>query len=558
MPREEINKTRLDIEQWRRNTLEPTLQRAPLRKSSFQTLSGIQIKDLYAASDTERMNVREDLGLPGQFPYTRGIYASMYRGRPWTIRQVAGFGTAEDTNRRYKYLLEAGETGLSTDFDLPTLLGHDSDHKIFRAEVGKVGVAIDTLRDAELLFEGIPLDKVSTSLTITAPAPVLLAMYEAVGARQGVDAASLDGTIQADILKEYIAQNEYIFPPARSIRLVVDMFEYAADGLPRFHPISISGYHIREAGATAVQELAFTLANGMTYAKAAAARGLDVNRVGRGLSFFFDVHNDFFEEIAKLRAARRMWARFMREKMKLTDPRSWMLRTHCQTAGVSLTAQQPLNNIPRTAFQALAAVLGGTQSLHTNSFDEAYAIPSEKAIKVAVRTQQILLNESGVGEVVDPLAGSYYVEALTNRLEEEALAIIDRIEAMGGMVAAIETGAVQREIADSAMRFQREVESGQRGIVGVNTFRDDEDEDIETFSLDPKVLERQLSRLEEVRRARNSEEVERTLERVWKAARGEENTMPAIAEAVRAYATIGEICGVLREAFGEYRAPAVF
>jgi methylmalonyl-CoA mutase N-terminal domain/subunit len=548
-------------EEWKRATLQASLQRFPQRKPGFTTLSGLPINDLYTPADLRHQAFARDIGFPGQYPYTRGVHATMYRGRLWTIRQVAGFGSAENTNQRYKYLLAHGETGLSTDFDLPTLLGRDSDHPLAMAEVGKIGVAIDTLRDAHILWDGIPLGEVSTSMTITSPAFVLTAMYEATAAAQGVSADRVTGTAQADILKEYTAQNEYIYPPEPSVRLVVDLMEYCARRLPRFNPVSVSGYHIREAGATAVQELAFTLADGYTYAKAAVDRGLDVDALPPRISFFFDVQIDFFEEIAKLRAARRIWARLMREKLGALDPRSWILRMHCQTAGVSLTAQQVENNIVRTTVEALAAVLGGAQSLHTNSMDEAFQIPSEKAIKIAVRTQQILAYETGAADVVDPLAGSYYVESLTDRLEEEALSLMSEIERRGGMVACVEAGFIQKQIANSAADFQRAVEAGEQTIVGMNAYVEEESGELSDelfFQVDPATTERQIARLRQVRAGRSGAEVSRALAELKQAAKNTRNIMPSVCEAVTAYATIGEICDVLREVFGEYRALSIF
>ncbi len=548
-------------QRWKDGALADSLSRYSRRRETFQTISGLPIADIYTPEDVAEVDFERDIGYPGEYPFTRGVHATMYRGRLWTIRQVAGFGTAEDTNRRYKYLLAHGETGLSTDFDLPTLLGRDSDHPFARAEVGKIGVAIDTLRDAEILWDGIPLDEISASMTITAPAAVLIAMYEAVAARQGVTGSQITGTAQNDILKEYTAQNEYIFPPEPAVQLVVDTMEYCARTMPRFNPVSVSGYHIREAGATAAQELAFTLAAGFTYAREAVRRGLDIDFVAPRISFFFDLHIDFFEEIAKLRAARRMWARMMREKLAARDPRSWKLRTHCQTAGVSLTAQQIENNIVRTTIEAMAGVLGGTQSLHTNSMDEAYQIPSEKAIKIAVRTQQIIAAESGLADVVDPLAGSYYVESLTNRLEEEAWDLLRQIEDVGGMIRAVDIGWVQRQIADSSYTFQRQVESGERAIIGVNEYVEEESGELSPdlfFQVDPEVTERQIARLNQVRAQRDDRAVRSALSEVRHAAANGRNVMPAISEAVRAYASIGEICDVLREVFGEYRAPAIY
>jgi methylmalonyl-CoA mutase N-terminal domain/subunit len=546
------------VERWRRERLEPELERVPPRRRQFETLSGLEIDDLYTPGHISALHYERDLGYPGEYPFTRGVHASMYRARPWTIRQVAGFGRAEDTNRRYKYLLSHGETGLSTDFDLPTLLGHDSDHPVFTKEVGKIGVAIDTVEDAHALFDGIPLDRVSTSLTITAPAAILIAMYRVVGEERGLAGAVLTGTAQNDILKEYTAQNEYIFPPRPSVELVVDTMEYSAAAMPRFNPVSVSGYHIREAGSTAVEELALTLAAGVTYLEHAAARGIDLDLVAPRLSFFFDIHNDLFEEIAKFRAARRLWAKLTRDRLGCRDPRSWRLRTHAQTAGVSLTAQQPLNNVARTAVQALAGILGGVQSMHTNSLDEAFAIPSEEAIKVAVRTQQILLHESGAADVVDPLAGSYYVEALTNRVEGEAESLIARIDELGGLIEAIESGFVKRTIGESAWDQQANVESGKRIIVGVNAF---EDQDrsmsaVELFQLDPEARDRQLARLSRVKRQRESRRVLSALNAIEDDARaGSRSLMPAIEEAVRARCTVGEICDALRTIWGNYQPP---
>lgn len=544
---------------WERTTLAADLERVPRRRERFTTLSGLPIDDLYTPEHLRRTDPTADVGFPGQYPYTRGVHATMYRARPWTIRQVAGFGTAEDTNARYKYLLAHGETGLSTDFDLPTLLGRDSDHPVAVPEVGKIGVAIDTLEDARILFDGIPLDRVSTSFTINASAFVLMAMYEAVAREQGVPDQLITGTIQNDILKEYTAQNEYIYPPDHAVRLVVDTLEYGAAHMPRYNAVSASGYHIREAGATAVQELAFTLGAAHAYVTAAKARGIDVDSIAPRVSFFFDIHNDFFEEIAKLRAARRLWARIMRDRVGARDPRSWALRAHCQTAGVSLTAQQPDNNIVRTTIQALAAVLGGTQSLHTNSKDEAYQIPSEGAIKIAVRTQQILALESRVADVVDPLAGSYYVEDLTRRLEEEAGSLIERVLARGGMVASIQDGFIQRQIADASAAYQNAFEGSREHIVGVNVFEDpEEDLPFEPFELDPKVAERQIERTRRTRRTRDQTEAASALREIERAARGTENVMPHVSRAVRANATVGEICDVLRGVFGEYRPPLVY
>ncbi len=544
---------------WKTTTLAASLKKLPKRKEAFTTLSGLPINDLYTAADVDGGNSETTIGLPGQYPYTRGVHPTMYRARPWTIRQVAGFGTAEDTNGRYKYLLAHGETGLSTDFDLPTLLGRDSDHPVAVAEIGKIGVAVDTVDDVRLLMEGIPLDQVSTSYTINASAFVLMGMYEVVAKEQGVPDNLITGTIQNDILKEYTAQNEYIYPPRPAVRLVVDTMEYAAKTMPRYNPVSVSGYHIREAGSTAVQELAFTLAAGHCYVTEAAKRGLSADSVAPRVSFFWDIHNDFFEEICKLRAARRLWARMMRDWVGTKDPKSWMMRAHSQTAGVSLTAQQPDNNIARTAIQALAAILGGTQSLHTNSKDEAYQIPSEGAIKIAVRTQQILALENRVLDVVDPLGGSYYVENLTNRLEEEGEALIRQILDRGGMVQCIEDGFIQRQIADAAAAYQLALESKQEFIVGVNINVDPEAPlPFEPFELDPGLGERQIKRTQSIRRSRRQAETASSLNAIKQAALGTENMMPAVVRAIKAQATVGEICDVLREVFGEYRAPIVY
>jgi len=548
-----------DDARWRETTLARSVERFPVRKHRFSTLSGIEIRDLYTATDidTEDAGV---IGHPGEYPFTRGVHPTMYRARPWTIRQVAGFGQAEDTNRRYRYLLDHGETGLSTDFDLPTLLGRDSDHPIARAEVGKIGVAVDTLVDVRELMAGIPLDEVSTSYTINASAFILIAMYEAVAREQGVADHLITGTCQNDILKEYTAQNEFIYPPAASMRLVVDTMEYASTTMPSYNPVSVSGYHIREAGATAVEEVAFTLAAGHAYASAAVERGIPVDSVARRISFFFDIHNDFFEEIAKLRAARRLWARIMRKWLRCEDEKSWLMRTHCQTAGVSLTAQQPHNNIARTAIQALAGVLGGTQSLHTNSMDEAFQVPSEEAIKIAVRTQQLLLLENRVGDVVDPLAGSYYVESLTNEIEAAAEDLIVTVLDRGGMVASIEDGFVQRRIADSAAEYQADLESGDEHMIGINVFNDDEEGELpfSDFVVDPGVSDRQIARLEQVRRERDGTHVTRLLHEFEQAARGDTNLMPLVSELVKAHASVGEICDVLRGVFGEYKPLSIY
>ena len=548
-------------ERWLRERLPKDYERITSRRERFSTPSGIPIKDVYTPRDVEHLDYLRDIGFPGDYPYTRGVHASMHRGRPWTIRQVAGFGQAEDTNQRYKYLLAHGETGLSTDFDLPTLLGHDSDHPVFSREVGKIGVAIDTVVDAHALFADIPLEEISTSLTINASASVLLAMYAVVGDELGVRSDRLTGTIQNDILKEYTAQNEFIFPPDPSVELVVDTMEWAGKVMPRFNPVNVSGYHIRDAGSTAVEEVALTLAAGVTYLERAVKRGIEVDTVAPRVSFFFQTNNDFLEEIAKLRAARRLWARLTRERLRCRNPRSWLMRTHIQTSGATLTAQQPINNVARTAIQALAAVLGGTQSLHTNSLDEAFAIPSEEAIKVAVRTQQILLHESGVADVVDPLAGSYYIEHLTSEIEEQAKDLIDRLDGMGGLVEAITAGYAQQLIADSAWEYQCAVEHGDRVIVGVNDFVDEDEKGspVELFQLDAGIVERQIARLAEVKRSREERRAHDALRAVEAAAPTlSTNLMPYIDEAVRARCTVGELCNVLRSVWGEFKPLTVF
>ena len=506
----------------------------------------------------EKFDYLRDLGFPGEYPYTRGVYATMYRARLWTMRQYAGFGTAEQTNQRFKYLLKHGQTGLSVAFDFPTQLGYDCDHPMAKGEVGKAGVSVSTLRDMEIVFDGIPLDKVTTSMTINAPATILLAMYIAVAEKQGVPQEKLGGTVQNDILKEYVARGMYIFPPKPSMKLVTDIFEYCSKYVPRWHTISISGYHIREAGATAVQELAFTLANGIAYVEAAINRGLDLDRFASRLSFFFASHNNFFEEIAKFRAARRLWAKIMRERFGAKNPSAWCLRFHTQTSGCTLTAQQPLNNIVRVTLQALAAVLGGTQSLHTNSFDEALALPSELAARVALRTQQIIAYESGVADTIDPLAGSYYVEWLTDHIEEEAMKYIERIDQLGGAVAAIEKGYIQREIVESAYRYQREIERKERVIVGVNEFITEERTPIEILKIDPEIEKKLIERINSIRKMRNQLKVREALDKLRKAAKHDENLMPVILECVKQYATLGEICDTLREIYGEYKAPTIF
>jgi methylmalonyl-CoA mutase N-terminal domain/subunit len=524
----------------------------------FSTISGLPNEPL-ATPDTVEVDYDRDLGYPGVFPFTRGVYPSMYRGKLWTMRQFAGFGTAEETNERFRYLLDHGQTGLSTAFDMPTLMGYDSDHERSRGEVGREGVAIDSLDDMETLFRGIPLGEVSTSMTINSPAAILLAFYVAVGEQQGVPAAELRGTIQTDILKEYIAQKEYIFPPEPSMRLVTDMVEYCARELPKWHPISISGYHIREAGSTAAQELAFTLADGFTYVEWAVERGLDVDEFAPRLSFFFNAHLDFFEEIAKYRAARRIWARELRDRFGARNPRSWLMRFHTQTAGVSLTAQQPEVNIVRTAIEALAAVLGGTQSLHTNSFDEALALPTEDAVRIALRTQQVIAHETGVVNSIDPLGGSYHLEDLTNRIEAQAYEYFDRIEKLGGMVEAIKQNFPQREIADAAFRYQSEVERGERVVVGVNRYQLEDEAAPEILKIDAALETKQIERVAALKGRRDSAVVQARLGALKEAAaRDDVNLMPAILDAARDYVTMGEICDAWREVWGTWREVPVF
>ena len=529
------------------------------RKQRFAGVSDREVKQVYGPADVAGLDYERDLGEPGEYPYTRGVHPTMYRGKTWTVRQFAGFGSAEETNARFKYLLAQGQTGLSTAFDMPTLLGYDSDHKYANGEVGKLGVAIDSLADFEILFDGIPLDKVSTSMTINPPAAIMLCMYLAVAEKQGVSWDKVSGTIQNDILKDYIAQKTYIYPPEPSLRLITDVMGFTAQHVPKWNTISISGYHIREAGATAAQELAFTLADGMCYVEAGIKAGLDVDEFAPRLSFFFDVHNDFFEEIAKFRAARRIWARVMREKYGAKNPKSWMLRTHAQTAGVSLTAQQPENNIVRVALQALAAVLGGTQSLHTNSYDEALALPTEDAVRVALRTQQVIAEESGVTNVADPLAGSYYVESLTNKLEEEANEYFRQIDAQGGVVPAILKNFFQREIADSAYRYQRRVQKGDYKVVGVNSYvNPGEKIDTNILKINLEVQRRQIERTQQVREGRDPQRAANALAELRRASEGTDNLLPYILECVKAYCTEGEICGVWRELWGEYREESVY
>ncbi len=541
---------------WEEKTLKPTLEKSPERQGEFTTVSSYPIRRLYTQADLAGWSPESDLGYPGEPPYTRGIHATMHRGRLWTMRQFAGFGTAEDTNQRFRYLLAQGQTGLSVAFDLPTLMGYDSDHPLSEGEVGKCGVAISSLADMEVLFDKIPLSGVTTSMTINSPAAVIWAMYLAVAEKQGADWKQISGTLQNDILKEYIAQKEYIYPPEPSMRLVIDTFEFGTKHTPKFNTISISGYHIREAGSTAIQELAFTLRDGIEYVDWGIRRGMDVDEFVPRLSFFFNAHNDFFEEIAKYRAARRIWNKAMRERFGAKSPRTWALRFHTQTAGCSLTAQQPYNNVVRTAIQALAAVLGGTQSLHTNSLDEAWALPTEFAATVALRTQQIIAHESGVTNTVDPLGGSYFVETLTGEVERGAWDYIEKIDALGGMVAAIERSYPQREIAEASYRYQLAVDRKEKIIVGVNEYASDE-KPIETLQIDETVAVRQAVRLKKLRTDRSQPEVDRRLNALRKAAEGKENMMPFIFEAVKAYATLGEICDALREVFGTYEEVAI-
>ena len=538
-------------EEWTDGTLGPLKQRFGERRERFETESGLEIDTVYTPEDVDDFDYAGRLGYPGEYPYTRGVQPNMYRGRLWTMRQYAGLASPEESNRRYRYLLEQGQTGLSVAFDLPTQIGYDSDHPMARSEVGRTGVPISSLADMELLFDGIPLDKVSTSMTINATASVLLALYVAVGKKQGVGPEKLEGTLQNDILKEYIARGTYIYPPLASMRLVTDVFQYCSAQVPRWNTISISGYHMSEAGATAVQELAFTFSNAIAYVKAAIDSGLDVDSFGGRLSFFFVAQSNLFEEAAKFRAARRIWAKIMRERFGAENPRSWMLRFHTQTAGVTLTAQQPDNNVVRTTLQALSAILGGTQSLHVNSRDEALALPTEEAVQLSLRTQQILAHESGVTDTVDPLAGSYYVESLTDRLEDEAFGYIDRIEEMGGALSALDDGFQVREIHESAYRRQRQVESGERIVVGVNRYQAPTPPIEKLQTIDAQETRNQLDRLARVRRERDARSVHSTLRRLEDVAKGSENTVPAILECVEAYATVGEISDVFRKTFGE-------
>ena len=556
---EELERIRSAKAAWEEETLSPTLERFGERKETFTTDTGSQeVQRLYTPADVETVDYESDLGFPGEEPYTRGVYSTMHRGRLWTMRQYAGMGTARETNERFRYLIDQGSSGLSMAFDLPTQMGYDSDAEMAEGEVGRSGVAIDTLEDFETVFDGIPLDEVSTSMTINAPAPILLAMYVAIGDRQGVPREQLRGTVQNDILKEYVARNLFVYPPEPSMRLITDLFAFCAEKTPKFNTISISGYHIREAGSTAAQEVAFTLGNGIEYVEAAIEAGLDVDEFAPQLSFFFNAHNNVFEEAAKFRAARRLWARLMDERFDAEKPASKQLRFHTQTGGSTLTAQQIENNVVRVAYQAMAAVLGGTQSLHTNGKDEALALPTEQSVRTALRTQQILAHESGVADTIDPLAGSYYVESLTDRIESEARELLEEVDDRGGMLDAIESQWVQRQIQDVAYERQREIETGERVIVGVNEYTvDDQEPEIELEAVSEADERRQRRRLSEVKNDRDDEAVDAALARVRDAARGEENVLPPILEAVKAYATVQEISDVLREEFGEYKPEAL-
>ncbi len=540
-------------DRWERETLRETLARFPERKDTFENISGEVIERVYTPKERKYL---EDLGFPGEYPYTRGVYPTMYRSRLWTMRQYAGYATAQETNKRFRYLLDQGQTGLSVAFDLPTQIGYDADDPIAAGEVGKVGVSISSMEDMAELFESIPLDRVSTSMTINAPAAILLAMYIAVARRQGVEVANLRGTIQNDILKEYIARGTYIFPPTPAMRLITDVFQYCQVSVPRWNTISVSGYHIREAGSTAVQEVAFTLTNAIAYLEAARSAGLDVDEVAPQIAFFFNAHNDFLEEVSKFRAARRLWARITREQFKAEDPRSWLMRFHTQTAGSTLTAQQPANNVVRVALQALAAVLGGTQSLHTNSMDEALGLPTEEAVRVALRSQQIMAHESGVANTVDPVAGSYAIEQLTDSIESKAQEYLDRIAGMGGALAAIEAGFIQREIHEAAYQTQKKIEAGEQTVVGVNAHRSGEPTKLEVLRVDPMIEDRQHERLVRLRERRNAEIVQRHLDEIEAAARSDTNLMPLFIAAVESDVTLGEICYRLRTVWGEYRPPS--
>src|SRR5271157_42410 len=549
-----ISQLRKERERWEQTTLPKWIKQSGERKKEFKNTSNMLINRLYTPEDIKAVDYIRDLGFPGEYPFIRGVHATMYRGRFWTMRQFSGFGTAAQTNQRFKYLLKEGETGLSIAFDYPTIMGYDSDHPMGKGEVGICGVAISSLKDMEDLLGGIPLDKVTTSMTINGPAAMLLGMYVAVGDQQGVSREKLGGTTQNDNLKEYFAQKLCIYPPKPAVKLTTDIIEYCTRHLPRWNPTSISGYHIREAGANALQELAFTIYDGITYVESTMARGLKVDDFAQRLSFFFASHNDFFEELAKFRAARRLWAKLMKERFHAKDPRSMWMRMHVQTSGCTLTAQQPLNNIARTTIQAFSAVLGGTQSLHTNSFDEALALPSENAVRVALRTQQIIAHESGATTTVDPLAGSYYVEALTNEMEEKAVEYIQKVDDMGGAIVAIEKGFFQKEIADSSYKYQREIDEKRRVIVGVNDYEIEKEENpIELLRVDPNAEKEQLANLQKLKRKRDRGAAEKTLDKLQRSAEKDENLMPTIIEAIKAYATLGEICEVLRKVYGEYK-----
>jgi len=551
---DQIKNKRVD---WEKNCYSKVVKNRSEHKKKFENLSATQIKTLYTPEDIAHLHYDEDMGFPGVYPFLRGVYPTMYRGQLWTMRQFSGFGSAEETNERYKYLLEHGETGLSVAFDYPTLYGYDTDHSLARGEFGKCGVAISSLKDMEILFSDIPIDKVTTSMTINGPAAIVWAFYIANAENRGISKDAIGGTIQNDILKEYIAQKSWIFPPEPSMRLIVDTFEYGFKEVPRWNTISISGYHIREAGSTAVQELAFTLGDGLEYVRWAVKRGLKIDDFAPRLSFFFNAHNDFFEEIAKYRAARRIWAKELK-KLGAKKDRSLLMRFHTQTAGCSLSAQQPEINIVRVTMQALAAVLGGTQSLHTNSMDEALALPSEKAVRIALRTQQIIAEESGVADTIDPLGGSYYIEWLTDKMEEETYSYFDKVERLGGVILAIEKGFFQREIAESAYKYQKEIDENERTIVGVNKYKIDEPVEIPILEMDEKGEERQINRLKKLRKDRDQSKFDRNIKRLRKAADGDENLMPYILDCVHSYATLGETCDVLREVFGEYIEPAIY
>ncbi len=548
-----INEIVKERERWEKTTLPKWMTQRPERKSEFRNHSDTLIKQVYTPEDIKDMDYMRELGFPGEYPFTRGVHATMYRGRLWTMRQFSGYGTAEQTNQRFKYLLEEGETGLSIAFDYPTIRGYDSDHPFSQGEVGVCGVAISSLKDMEILLDGIPLDKVTTSMTINGPSAMLLGMYIAVGDKQGVSREKLGGTTQNDVLKEFFAQKLIIFPPKPSVKLVTDIIEYCTKHVPRWNPISISGYHIREAGANAVQELAFTLYDGITYVESCLERGMKVDDFAPRLSFFFAAHNDFFEEIAKFRAARRIWAKVMKERFHAKNPRSMWMRMHVQTAGFTLTAQQPINNIIRVTIQALSAVAAGTQSLHTNSFDEALALPSEEAVRIALRTQQIIAHESGAANTIDPLAGSYYVENLTNEMEKRTMEYFQKLDDMGGATPAIEKGFFQKEIADSAYKYQKEVDKRKQVLVGVNDYITEEKYPIKVLRVDPKVEKEQVARLQKLKRERNNRKVKQVLEKLHYATEKDENLMPTIIDAVKAYATIGEICDMLRKVYGEYK-----